>query len=298
MRYFIFLSFFLVSLQLNAQELNCTVQVVAPQVQISDKRIFETLRKALFEFVNNKRWTDDVFKVEERIECSMFINITEQVSADEFKGTIQIQARRPIYKTSYNSVLLNHNDQDLQFKYLENSQLEFSENSNLSNLTSVIAFYAYMIIGLDYDSYSLKGGETYLQKANAIVSNSGNAPERGWKAFESTKNRYWFAENMLNPRFEPIRQALYKYHRLGLDPMTADNEAGRTAIYESIELVKKVQADQPGSFLLQIFFNAKSDELVNIFSEGQPEQKNKVSAMLNEIDPSNGSKYQKITATK
>ena len=194
--------------------------------------------------------------------------------------------------------MLNHNDQDFQFNYLENSLLEFNDNSNLSNLTSVIAFYAYMIIGLDYDSYSLYGGEPYFQKANNIVSNSQNAPEKGWKAFESTKNRYWFVENMLNPRFKPIREAMYKYHRLGLDGMTADNEAGRVAIVESVDLVKKVQADLPGSFLLQIFFNAKADELVNVFSEGQAEMRNKVGATLSEIDPSNASKYMKITAGK
>ena len=162
--------FFLASMSVSAQELNCQVQVVSNQVQQSDRRIFETLQKAIYEFVNTTKWTNDQYQLTERIECSMFINITERVSADEFKATIQVQSRRPVYKTSYNTTLLNTNDQDFTFKYIEFQPLQFSEATMLSNLTSVLAFYSYMIIAVDYETFSPNGGEVYFQKALASVN--------------------------------------------------------------------------------------------------------------------------------
>lgn len=283
-----------ISLPAFTQELNCTVNVNATQVQLSDKRIFQTLQTAIFEFMNNTRWTNDVFDQKERIECSMFINITERSSADEFRATIQVQSRRIVYNTNYNSVMLNMNDQDFVFKYLEYEPLLFQENANLSNLTSVLGFYAYMIIGLDYESFGEGSGEPYFQKALAIVNNNQNAVEPGWKSYENSKNRYWFVENMLNPRFKKLRDAYYKYHRLGMDNMTADVEIGRTAITECLESIKQVRKDQPTGYLLQLFFLAKSDELVNIYSGAFPDVKIKAVTLLSECDPSNTNKYLKI----
>lgn len=274
-----------------AQELNCTVNVNAQQVQLSDKRIFQTLQTAIYEFMNNTRWTNDIFDQNERIECSIFINITERSSADEFKGTIQVQSRRIVYNTNYNSVMLNMNDQDLVFKYLEYEPLLFQENANLSNLTSVLAFYAYMIVGMDYESFGQGSGEPYFQKAYAIVNNNQNTAEPGWKSYENSKNRYWFVENMLNPRFQRLRDAYYKYHRLGMDNMTADMEIGRTAITECLEEIKKVRKDQPTGYLLQLFFLAKADELVNIYTGAFPDVKVKAVTLLSECDPSNTNKY-------
>lgn len=288
---------FLSSLGFNAfsQELNCTVQVNTGQIQLSDKRIFETLQKSIFEFMNNTRWTNDIYDLNERIECSFFINITERLSSDEFKATIQVQSRRIVYNTNYNSVMLNINDPDFTFKYLEYEPLLFQENTNLANLTSVLAFYAYMIIGMDYESFGQGSGEPYFQKALAVVNNCQGAAEPGWRSFESSKNRYWFVENMLNPRFQNLRNAYYKYHRLGMDNMTADVETGRQAIKECLDGIKKVRQDQPTGYLLQLFFLAKSDELVNIFSGAFPDTKAKMVTLLTECDPTNANKYQKIT---
>jgi len=269
------------------------VQINSQQVQQSDRRIFETLQKALFEFVNNTKWTNEQYQLTERIECSMFINITSRDN-DDFKATIQVQSRRPAYKTSYNSTMLNTNDQDFDFKYIEFQPLQFSESTMLSNLTSVIAFYCYMIIAVDNESFAPNGGEVYFQKAMAVVNNAQGAVEKGWKQFESTSNRYWFIENFLNPRFKLMRECYYKYHRLGMDVMTADIESGRAAITECLQNIKKVNQDQPNSFLLRIWFNAKADELVNVYSSAFPDVKAKAVALLSEVDPGNVTKYKKI----
>jgi len=294
MRKLLTIIFLFVFFAVSAQELNCQVQVNSQQVQQSDRRIFETLQKAIFEFINTTMWTNDQYQLTERIECSMFINITERISADEFKATIQVQSRRPVYKTSYNSTLLNTNDADLQFKYIEFQPLQFSEATMLSNLTSVLAFYAYMIIAIDYESFSPNGGEIYFQKAMAIVNNSQGAVEKGWKQFESTSNRYWFIENFLNPRFKLMRDSYYKYHRLGMDVMTADMESGRLAITECLDNIKKVRQDQQNAYLLRLWFNAKADELVSIYSSAFPDVKAKAVAILSEVDPGNVTKYKKI----
>lgn len=286
---------FLLSFASLGQELNCTVQVLAPQVAgTTDKRVFETMQTTIFEFMNNTKWTKDIFLFDERIECSMLINIQEKLSTDEYRATIQVQSRRPVYKSSYNSVLLNHADEDFQIRYLEFQALEYNENTFLSNLTSVLSYYAYMIIGLDYDSYALNGGTPYFQKAQTIVANAQNAPEKGWKPFEGNKNRYWLVENLLNPVFAPLREVTYRYHRLGLDVMVADREGGRKVITDCLDLLQRVHNDRPLSYNMQVYFYAKADELVNVFSNALPVEKNKAITVLNNIDPGNSTKYQKI----
>lgn len=280
-----------------SQELNCKVQVLSQQIQGTDKRVFETLQTALFEFMNNRKWTPDNFKNEERIDCSILINVTERPSTEEFKATIQVQSRRPIFKTSYNSTVLNFNDQDFQFKYLENQPLDFQDNLFVSNLTSVMAFYAYTIVGMDYDSYSLNGGTPYLQKALQIVNNAQSTPEPGWRAFESNKNRYWLINNMLDAPYIGIRECLYNYHLKGLDVMSDNKDGGRAVILESLLSLRKVHQTRPLSFSMQLFFNAKSDEIINIFKGAYPDEKSKIITLLNDIDPTNSNKYQKILAT-
>lgn len=278
---------------LNAQELNCKVQVLSQQVQGTDKRAFESMQTAIYEFMNNKKWTSESYKNNERIDCSILINITER-TGDDFKGTLQIQSRRPVYKSSYNSVLLNYNDNDISFKYLENQPLEFNDNSYLSELTSILGYYAYLIIGLDYDSFALNGGTPYLQKALAVDNNAQNSSGKGWKAFDGDKNRYWLINNMLDASFIPLRECMYTYHRKGLDIMSDNKEAGRAVIMESIESLKKVHQIKPLSFSVQVFFNAKADEIINIFSGAFPDEKSKILNTLNEIDPTNSNKYLKI----
>lgn len=284
----------LCSVAAQAQELNCTVSVISPGVQNTEKRIFETLQNNLREFMNSRRWTNDVFEIEERIECNILITVTQRLSTDRFKATMQVQSSRPAYMTTYNTIMLNVNDQDFTFQYTENQNLQFQENQHISNLTSIMAFYAYMIVGMDYDSYSPKGGEPYFQKALQIVNNAQNESERGWKAFESTKNRYWLIENMLNARYESFRGIVYKYHREGLDRMQSDLESGRRAITECIEPLKKIRLDQPNSYLLTVFFTAKVDELINIYKEAFPDVKTKVANDLMKMDPANANKYQTI----
>jgi hypothetical protein len=181
-----------------SQELKCQVQILSNQIQSSDKRVFKTLRNSINEFMNTQKWTSDVFGDNERIDCSILLNITEWNMVDEFKGTIQVQARRPVFNSSYDSRLINFVDNNLHFRYLEYDPLEFSESTHISNLTSILSFYAYIIIALDYDSFSPDGGGVYLQKAQNIVINAQSAPEKGWTASSNKKNRYWMVENMLN----------------------------------------------------------------------------------------------------
>ncbi len=277
-----------------AQELNCQVQVVSPQIQGTNKRVFDVLKTAIVEFMNNRKWTNDTYKNNERIDCSILINITKQIAIDDFEATIQVQSRRPVFKASYNSLLFNFNDNDFHFRYLENQPLDFTDNTYSSNLTSVLAYYAYLIIGMDYDSFSLKGGTPYLQKCLAVVNNAQGSSETGWKAFDGTKNRYWVINNMLDATFIPIREAMYKYHRLGMDVMATDKEGGRKAILASIEGLKEIHGIKPLSFSMQVFFNAKSDELINVFSGATPDEKTKILDIVNLIDPTNSNKYQKI----
>ena len=292
---FLFLSF-TISNFLSAQELNCTVKVLSPAIQGTEKSVFETLETAIKEFMNNTRWTNDSYKQDERIECNITINVTKRISVDEFEANIIVQSRRPVYKSSYNTNLINYQDNDFTFKYTPFQPFEFNENTFTNNLTSTLGYYAYIFIGLDYDTFSPDGGTPYYQKAQTIVNNAQNASEKGWKAFEGSKNRYWLAENLANSNFKGVRSCLYNYHRMGLDMMTNDVELSRKNIADALEGLLKVHNMQMGSFLMQVFFLAKADEVVNIFSVATPDVKNKLVPLLNTIDPGNVTKYEKLRA--
>jgi hypothetical protein len=299
MRNLVLIVFIFLAGSVFAQELNCKVQVVSQQIQGSDaKRIFDNMQKQVFEFMNNTKWTKDNYTLNERIECNIQINVTEKLTAEDYKGTINVVSSRPVYKTSLNSTVFNYMDQNFVFKYVEFQPFEFNMNSFQSNLTSVLAYYAYMIIGFDYDSFSSLGGTEHFQKAQQIVSNAQGANEPGWKAFEGNKNRYWLVENHLAPVFQPIRETLYKYHRLGLDVMIDKTDEGRAQIMEALQGLHPLHKARPASFNMQVFFNAKSDEVVNIFCGGTPEEKGKVVDLLNNIDPANTNKYGKIQTCK
>ncbi|HEU4717603.1 MAG TPA: DUF4835 family protein, partial [Bacteroidia bacterium] len=212
---------------------------------------------------------------------------------------LQIQSVRPIYKSSYSSTMINHNDPDIEFNYVQFQPLEFSISQHLNNLTSILAYYAYVILAQDYDSYSSDGGTQYWQKAQTIVNNAQNAPEKGWKSMESnTQNRYYLVENMLQPIYEPVRQCNYKYHRLGFDIMYNDVNGGRAICLEALNSLEAVHEQRPLSFPMQFWFNAKSQEIINLFSGGLPEEKTKVVALCQKIDPGHGLLYQKITQTQ
>src|SRR6056297_2185398 len=193
---------------LYAQELNCNVQVISQQVQGTNKQVFETLQNAIYEFMNNRVWTNHVYTVEERVECNMLFNITEQISADEFRGTLQLQSQRPVFNSNYNTVMFNYMDNNIHFRYIEFEPLEFDINTHISNLTSILAYYAYVVLALDYDSFSYEGGTSLWEAAEKIVINAQNAPERGWKASGNTshQNRYWLVKDFLDDEYSPSRE--------------------------------------------------------------------------------------------
>ena len=277
-----------------AQELRCNVSIQHQKIQGANQTLFNTMRSDIYEFMNNRKWTDNVFTYDERIRCNINIILNEQLSANEFKGSIRVQLVRPVFNSSYETTVLNINDNDFQCKYVEYQPLEFNETSNRDNLTNILAYYAYVILGFDYDTFSPEGGTPYFEKAQAIVNNSQNAVEKGWKSFESERNRYWLVENILNKSYADFRKCMYEYHRDGLDLMADRVEEGRANIASSLRDLQKVFRRKPSLYILQMFFDAKSDELVKIFSKSFPDEQNRVLTILNEIDPSNGNKYKTI----
>lgn len=296
----LFIIIFCASFQMiSAQELNCQISIqLAPSIQENNRTVYDKLQVDLRDFVNNKRWTNDNFLNQERIECSMVITITRRPSTDEFDANIQIQSRRPVYKSTYNSPIFNHQDNNFKFRYVQDQVIEFDESNVNLNLTAVISYYAYIIIGLDYDSFSPEGGTPYFAKAQNIVNGAQNLQEAGWKAFESARNRFWLVENLLNVSFKPLRQFSYIYHRQGFDKFTDNVIEGRGAIAEGMKVLRNVYQDKPNSFLMQVFCTSKADEIVNLFSQGLPDEKNQVVQILSLVDPGNISKYTTITAGK
>lgn len=283
-----------ITFQSYAQELRCNVTVSAQKIKGANSNLFRTMQADLYEFMNNRKWTEHVYSYDEKIRCNILIRLDEQISADEFKGSIQVQLTRPVFNSSYETTLLNIKDNDFHCRYVEFQPLEFNETSNRDNLTNIMAFYAYVILGFDYDTFSPEGGTPYFEKAQAIVNNSQNAREKGWKAFESERNRYWLTENILNKSYSSYRNCMYQYHRQGIDLMAEKPEDGRANIANALRDIQSVFRKRPNIYILQMFFDAKADELVNVFSKSFPDERNRVMAILNEVDPSNGSKYEKI----
>ena len=283
---------------INAQELNCNIQISAQRIQGSNRQVFESMQRDLFEFMNNTVWTNHVLSYSERIDCNILINLNDQLSADEFRGTIQIQLSRPVFSTTYKSTMLNFIDNSFQFRYVEFQPLEFDPSTNRSSLVSVLAYYTYMILGFDYDSFSPLGGTEFFQMAEKIVTNAQNAPEPGWKPYDGSRNRnrYWLVKNVLDKEYEGVRQFLYDYNINGLDKMESRIGEARTSMVESLKLIQDVYRKKPDPFmyLVQVVMDAKSDELINVFSEAFPEEKSRVVQILTEIDPANKAKYEKI----
>lgn len=278
----------------NSQEIFCTVQVISPQIEGTDKRVFETLQNSIFDFINNRKWTNHSFGIEEKIECSILLTIEERISVDEFRGRINVVLRRPVYQSSYNSPLLNFVDRDIQFRYIEYQPLDFSENSYSSEITSVLAYYVYMMIGLDFDSFSLHGGTPFFEKAQTIVNNAQNSPYSGWRAFDKPKNRYWLVENCLNPAYLALRTFSYEYHRNGIDLMAENAIRGRSNISSKLNLLERVYNNRPGLYLLQVTMESKREELLNLYSQGITSEKSKAITILSKIDPANSSRYQQL----
>jgi hypothetical protein len=299
-KYYLIILFVCIPFTAKSQELNCNVQVSAQMIQGSNREIFTNMQRDIYEFINNTVWTNHVFSYAERIDCNMLINLTDQISGDEFKGTIQIQLRRPAFNTTYNSTMLNFVDNNFQFKYVEFQTLEFDPTAHRANLISVLAYYVYIILGVDYDSYSLLGGTEFYQMAEKIVTNAQNAPEPGWKPYDGSRNRnrYWLVKNILNKEYEGVRQFIYEYDINGLDRLESRISEARNSMAESLNLLRDVYRKKPDPFMyfLSIIIDSKSDELINIYTEAFPEEKSRVVQILTEIDPANKAKYEKITA--
>jgi hypothetical protein len=277
------------------------VQISAQKIQGSNRQVFENMQRDIYEFLNNTVWTNHVFSYSERIDCNILINLTDQISADEFSGTIQVQLKRPVFNTTYNSTLLNFIDNNFRFRYVEFQPLEFDPTTYRSNLVSVLAYYVYTILAFDYDSFSPLGGTEYFQMAEKIVQNAQNAPEPGWKPYDGSRNRnrYWLVKNALDKEYEGSRQFLYEYYINGLDKMESKVSEARASIVESMRLLQDVYRKKPDPFMyiIQVILEAKTDELINIFSDSFPEEKSRVIQILTEIDPANKTKYEKISST-
>ncbi len=280
-----------ITFHLTAQELRCSVQVNHSRIQGTNTQIFQNLQRDLNEFMNNRKWTNNVFANNERIECRIMINISEFNNIDKFKGTITFQASRPVFNTNYKSVLVNYKEKDnlFEFEYTDGQRLEFNENSHLSNLTSVMAFYAYIFIGLDYDSFGLMSGTPYFQKAMQIANNAQAGTEAGWKPYQSTDrtNRYYLAQSFLESENEPLRRFYYYYHRNGLDKMAEDVNRGRAGISKHFKALRVSYNKNPNSLLLKIILTTKIDEFVNIYSEAPVTEKKEVYNILKDVMPTN-----------
>lgn len=294
MKIYLLLLIVILSSPLTAQELNCVVDVNARQVEGSEKVMFDEMQKAIFQLVNGRKWTNHKYEVYERIDCSILINLQTRISNTEFSGNIQVQAIRPIYNTSYKSPIMNIRDEDFKIRYNQFEPLQFNESSYSGELTTIIAFYVYMILAYDHDSYALEGGTPYFKEAQRVVNNAQASRETGWRSGEDRKNRYWLLENALNTRFDPLRQAYYEYHINGFDKMHQNMEQARNNIRNALKELRKIHNVEPSSYNLQVFFNAKAQELIKLFEKASPSEKQEMADLLILIDPGNSAKYEKM----
>jgi len=281
---------------LNAQDFITKVTVNEARIQNTNTQIFRNLEMSIMEFMGSRKWaTHDVLPVE-AIELNIIITLNSFDLPDNFSATLQIQASRPVYNTTLNTVLLLHEDNEFNFRYVNFQAMDFNINSYLNNLTSVLAFYANIVLGLEADSFSPNGGSTYFDRAYTIMTIAQTGNESGWNPTDgkNNRNRYWLIENMLNDRFKEFREAMFLYHRKGLDMMHKDIEQGRSEVTNAIARLQKVARNVPNSFLMRVFFNGKTTEIINIYSQALAAEKNKVIQMLKEIDPANSARWEKI----
>lgn len=298
MKYLLFLCFFLTSSILSAQDLNARVQILAPQISNSNKRILDILSTNIKDFLNGRRWSADALQPQERIDCNFVITITDWDGSSNFKAEAQIQSSRPVYNSTYSSTLLNITDRDFGFTYSEGQALDFSEQNYITNLSSLLAFYAYIITGMDYDTFSRFGGTPYFQKAQTVLNNAQISPNTGWKAIENLRNRFWLIENLTNKSYNPIRETLYTYHREGLDVMAENQSKGRKAVLSVLPQLQKIDKQKQGSVLYQVFFTAKSNEIVSILSAADQQDRIKAFNVLSQVDPANSLKYELLKKSR
>ncbi len=276
-----------------SQEINCSVSVNYQKVQSTDVSVFQNLEAGITEFINTKRWSRDVFKIEERIDCKILI-ILDSRKDNSFSGSIQVTASRPVYGVNYKTSMFSVNDINFDFIYSDQQAFNFTTGTYQSELTSVLAYYMYIVLGVDYDSFSLEGGKDFYQKAFDIVTLSQTSSSSdGWK-ISGDKNRYWLVENLTNTVFAPFRTCLYKYHRLGLDLMKDEKQKAYQNVLFGLTELEKIHKVKPSSYLLQTFFLAKYNEIVSMFGKRSPVEKNRVVTLMIKLDPGNTKYYNKI----
>ncbi|MFT5336321.1 MAG: hypothetical protein ACI9YL_000315 [Luteibaculaceae bacterium] len=286
----------LLSLTSFSQELNCTVKVNADQVQTSNRRIFESLEQAMSEFMSTRKWTKMEVQPNERIDCSILFTIDKDgfTSNQNFKGTMQVQSTRPVYKSAYSTNMLKTNDRDISFTYRENTPVEFVPDQYRNELSSILGYYAYVIIGLDFESFGPNGGEEQLSNAMGTMNLAQNGGGSGWSAFDSRTNRYWLISEALENSYSAYREALYLYHRQGLDLMVSDQETAQLNILTALQNLEKVHMAKPLLFINQLFFQAKREELVELFKLGEMENRKEMVRICKKLDPSNSSKFEEV----
>lgn len=285
----------LVSIGLTAQEFRISVSVNSAQIQGTDKEIFQKIQEVLNEFVNQRRWTGYTYEEYEKIEGSISINIKEHATQEDFKGDFNVQLRRPVYGSTYTTTLLNTQEQNISFKYIDGQVFEFEQNNYTNNLVSTVAFYLYYFLALDADTFSPNGGTEYFSICNDIVTAAQRSSNAGWKRAESQKNKYWMLENYTNTTYRALRQASYQYHRLGLDQMGGESQAeARNNIIEALENIRRVNREKSSLVAVQQFVDAKADEIVNIFKGAPENEKSRVVEIMKEVNPAGTSTYEQI----
>jgi len=298
-KFFFFFLLFVCSTCLHAQELQAKVTVFAQQVGTSvDKTVFTTLQNQLTTFMNNRKWTSDVFQAQEKIRCNFILTINNVDQDNVCTGTLAIQAARPVFNSSYQTALINYQDGDVQFKYVQFQQLDFNENrvqgtdALQANLTAIFAYYVYMILGFDYDSFSPKGGDQFFSKAQNIVNNAPEAKNiSGWKSFDGLRNRNWLAENMMNAKYNSIHDVIYSYYRDGLDKMYSDNETARSSILDALSSLQDFNQQNPNTMISQFLVQGKSQEYIGIFKNADPQSRIQAQQILSTLDIANASIY-------
>lgn len=278
----------------NSQEFIGNIQIQLQGIEGIDQSVFSNMETAIFEFMNNRVWSNYNYQIEERIEFTMVITISEVTGSDIFGGSINLVLQRPIYGSDYNSVVINLVDNDLRFEYVPHQTMEYSDGTYTSNLTSILAYYAYLMLGLDFDTYSLEGGTEFYEKAMAVVTAAQNSNEKGWQAFEGPRNRYQLVENILNTSYSDLRKFLYEYHLKGLDIMSKDVIGGRAIVGKTLKNLKNVYDKRSGLYFLQVLIEAKRNEIISMFMEASPAEKQDMINTMSEVDPPNGTRYQAV----
>ncbi|HSD13700.1 MAG TPA: DUF4835 family protein [Flavobacterium sp.] len=293
MRNWILLGLLFVSFFGYSQELKCSVKVNYDQITAANVQIFKTLERSLGEFVNNTKWSTKNFANNERIDCSMFITI-QSYESNDFKCTLQVQSSRPVYNSTYTSPVFNYNDKDFNFRYVEFENFVYNPNSYDSNLVAMVAFYANIIIGLDADTFSNQGGTKFLESASNMANLAQSGGGAGWTQTEKKQNRYYLINDLLSNTFTPYREAMYEYHQLGMDKMADDLKAAKQNVVKAVKTVSKIHSTRPNAFITRIFFDAKADEIVYIFSGGPSVDIVELTETLNRISPLNSTKWNNI----